>query len=84
MARLGLKQILGSLLVFILFAPIVLATGSPAFRLAIYQSEVAGVPLFPALVVALLLVLMVLVWVFSSTAFSEADAPFSDAKGDER
>jgi hypothetical protein len=72
MSRLGLKQILGSLLVCILFAPIVLATGSPSFRLAVYQTEVAGVPLFPVLVVALLLVLMVMVWIFSGSAFSDA------------
>jgi hypothetical protein len=73
MARLGLKQILGSLLVVILFAPIVLATGSPAFRWAVYGAELAGVPLFPLLVVALLLVLMVLVWIFSGAAFSDSE-----------
>jgi len=73
MSRLGLKQILGCLLVCLLFAPIVLATGSATFRLSLYSTEVAGVPLFPLLVVGLLVVLMVLMWIFSSTAFSDAD-----------
>lgn len=73
MAKLGLKQVLGSLLVWVLFAPVILATGSPAFRWGLYHKVVLGVPVFPLMVVALLLVLMVLMWIFSSAAFSETE-----------
>jgi hypothetical protein len=84
MSRLGLKQILGSLLVCILFAPVVLATGSASFRWGVYHTLVMGVPLFPVMVVALLLVLMVLVWIFSSTAFSAPEAQSAEVQGGEQ
>jgi hypothetical protein len=71
MARLGLKQVLGSLLVWVLFAPVILATGSKSFRLALYQGTVLGVPTFLAMVVALLLILMVFMWVLATAAFDD-------------
>ena len=81
MSRLGLKQILGCLLVCILFAPVVLATGSETFRGGVYHTLVMGVPLFPVMVVALLVVLMVLMWIFSSGAFSESDTQDAEVQG---
>jgi hypothetical protein len=71
MAKLGLKQVLGSILVWVLFAPVILATGSKDFRLAIYEGSTLGVPNFSFLVVALLLILTVLVWVFAGGAFGD-------------
>lgn len=73
MAKLGLRQILGSLFVWVLFLPVILATGSKAFRLAIYNGTVLGVPTFLFMVVALLLIFMVFMWILSSAAFDEAD-----------
>ncbi len=73
MARLGLKQILGSILVWVLFAPVILATGSKAFRLSIYDGTVFGIPTFLFMVVALLLILMVFMWILASSAFDDTD-----------
>jgi hypothetical protein len=80
MAKLSLKQVLCSLLVLILFSPVVLAVGSPRFRLSVYHSTFAGVPGFPLLVVGLLLVLMVMMWIFASAAFSDDDVQGSDPR----
>ena len=74
MAKLGLKQILGSILVWVLFAPVILATGSPAFRLSLYSGTVLGVPTFLFLVVALLLILMVFMWILAGAAFDDSDS----------
>ena len=71
MAKLGLKQVLGCILVWVLFAPVILATGSKSFRLSIYEGTVLGVPTFLLMVVALLLVLMIFMWVFASSAFDD-------------
>jgi len=79
MAKLGLKQILGSLFVWVLFLPVILATGSKAFRLAIYNGTILGVPTFLFMVVALLLIFMVFMWILSSAAFDE-----HDGQGDEQ
>jgi hypothetical protein len=79
MAKLGLKQILGSILVWVLFLPVILATGSKAFRLSVYDGTVLGVPTFLAMVVALLLIFMVSMWIFSAAAFDE-----TDGKGDDQ
>lgn len=84
MAKLGLKQILGSILVWVLFAPVILATGSPSFRLAIYQGTILGVPTFLLMVVALLLILMAFMWVLASATFDEADAGSEELRGDEQ
>jgi hypothetical protein len=73
MAKLGLKQILGSILVWVLFAPVILATGSKAFRLSIYDGTVFGIPTFLFMVVALLLILMVVMWILASSAFDDTD-----------
>jgi len=73
MAKLGLKQILGSIFVWVLFAPVILATGSKTFRLSIYDGTIFGVPAFLLLVVALLVILMAFMWVLASGAFDEAD-----------
>ena len=82
MATLGLKQILGSILVWVLFAPVILATGSKAFRLSLYEGNVFGVPTFLFMVVALLLVLMVFMWVLATSAFDEADGGPDELRGD--
>jgi hypothetical protein len=73
MAKLGLKQILGSILVWVLFAPVILATGSKSFRLSVYEGTVLGIPTFLFLVVALLLVLMVFMWILATSAFDDGD-----------
>ena len=74
MAKLGLKQILGSILVWVLFAPVILATGSKTFRLPVYDGTILGVPAFLLLVVALLVILMAFMWILASGAFDEADS----------
>ena len=73
MAKLGLKQIIGSILVWVLFAPVILATGSKSFRLSIYDGTVFGIPTFLFMVVALLLILMVFMWILASSAFDDTD-----------
>jgi hypothetical protein len=78
MAKLGLKQILGSILVWVLFAPVILATGSKTFRLPVYDGTILGVPAFLLLVVALLLILMVFMWILASGAFDADDAQEDD------
>ena len=78
MAKLGLKQILGSILVWVLFAPVILATGSKTFRLPIYDGTILGVPAFLLLVVALLVILMAFMWILASGAFDEADGQGDD------
>ena len=82
MAKLGLKQVVGSLLVWVLFAPVILATGSKSFRLAIYQGTVLGVPTFLFMVVAILLILMVYMWVLATSAFDDGqpEGPGGDAQ----
>ena len=75
MAKLGLKQILGSLFVWVLFLPVILATGSKAFRYSVYEGTILGVPTFLFMVVALLLIFMVFMWILSSAAFDEHDGP---------
>ena len=77
MAKLGWKQILGSIFVWVLFAPVILATGSQTFRLPIYSGTVLGVPTFLLLVVALLLILMVFMWILSATTLED------DSQGDQ-
>jgi hypothetical protein len=72
MAKLGLKQILGSIFVWVLFAPVILATGSASFRLSIYQGTVLGIPTFLFMVVALLVIFMVFMWILSSAAFDDS------------
>jgi len=79
MAKLGLKQILGSILVWVLFAPVILATGSKTFRLAVYNGTILGVPTFLFMVVALLVILMIFMWVLASATFDDMDG-----KGDEQ
>lgn len=82
MAKLGLKQILGILLIWVLFAPVILATGSKAFRLSIYEGTILGVPTFLFMVVALLLILMMFMWVVASSTFDETDSQSSESRGD--
>lgn len=82
MAKLGLKQILGSILVWVLFAPVILATGSKAFRLAVYNGTILGVPTFPLMVVALLLIFMAFMWILASGAFDDADGATDKLEGD--
>ena len=79
MAKLGMKQILGSILVWVLFAPVILATGSKTFRLAVYDGAILGVPTFLFMVVALLVILMAFMWFLASATFDE-----TDAKGDDQ
>ena len=78
MAKLGIKQILGSLLVWVLFAPVILATGSARFRLSLYEGTVLGVPTFLAMVVALLVILMAFMWFLASATFDETDSQGDD------
>ena len=73
MAKLGMKQILGSILVWLLFAPVILATGSQRFRLALYEGTVLGVPTFLFMVVSLLVILMAFMWFLASGTFDDAD-----------
>jgi hypothetical protein len=78
MAKLGMKQILGSILVWVLFAPVILATGSKTFRLAIYSGTILGVPTFLFMVVALLVILMAFMGLLATAAFDEADGQGDD------
>jgi hypothetical protein len=83
MAKLGLKQILGSILVWVLFLPVILATGSKTFRLAIYDGTVFGVPTFLFMVVALLVILMAFMWLLATAAFDEDGQP-EELRGDDQ
>ncbi len=71
MAKLGAKQIVCSLLVCLLLAPVVLAVGSPAFRFPVYRQAILCVPAFSALILGLIVLLVVLVWIFAGSAFSD-------------
>jgi hypothetical protein len=82
MAKLGLKQILGSLFVWVLFLPVILATGSKAFRFPVYDGTILGVPTFLFLVVALLLIFMVFMWILSAATFDDGDGPSEKPGGD--
>jgi 4-hydroxybenzoate polyprenyltransferase len=84
MAKLGWKQILGSILVWVLFAPVILATGSKSFRLAIYDGTILGVPTFLLLVVAVLLFLMAFMWFLASATFDDAADKAEAAAGDDQ
>ena len=78
MAKLGMKQILGSILVWVLFAPVILATGSKTFRLAAYSGTILGVPTFLFMVVALLVILMAFMGLLATAAFDDADGQGDD------
>ena len=84
MAKLGLRQVLGSILVWVLFAPVILATGSKSFRLAIYDGTVLGVPTFLFMVLALLVFLMAFMWVLASATFDDADDKAEALAGDDQ
>jgi hypothetical protein len=71
MAKLTGRQIWLSILVVLLFSPVVLASGSAAFRPAWYPDRLAGVPLSVWLVVVLILVFVGLVALFARAAFGE-------------
>ena len=73
MPRVQSKQVWLSLLVAALFAPIFLATGSAAFRPAWLDRALAGIPVFQLMVIGLVVLFTVLVWIFSSFAFGDAD-----------
>jgi hypothetical protein len=73
MAKLTGRQIWLSVLVFVLFTPVVLASGSAAFRPAWYPDRVAGLPLSVWLVVVLIAVFVALVTVFAWAAFGGAE-----------
>ena len=84
MAKLGWKQKLGSILVWVLFAPVILATGSKSFRLAIYDGTILGVPTFLLMVVALLVFLMAFMWFLASATFDEVEASVKELGGDDQ
>lgn len=70
MSKLSLRQVLLSLLVVVLFSPVVLATGSAAFRPALYSATFAGLPAFSLLVIGLLAVFMILVCILAASVFT--------------
>lgn len=71
MAKLTGRQIWLSILVMLLFAPVVLASGSADFRPAWYPERVAGLPLSVWIVVVLIVVFVGLVTLFARAAFGE-------------
>ena len=74
MARLNGRLIWLSLLVMVLFSPVVLASGSAAFRPGLYLARVGGVPLSVWLVVVLIAVFVGLVALFAHMAAGAAAA----------
>jgi hypothetical protein len=72
-ARLTLRQVLLSLLVIALFAPVYLSSGWAGLRPAWLPDRVAGVPLSTWLVLGLIAVFVALVCLFSRGAFGAAD-----------
>ena len=84
MAKLGWRQIVGGILVWVLFAPVILATGSPAFRLSIYRGTVLGAPTVLLMVVGLLVILMAFMWILSTAAFDEAEGRADELGEDDR
>ncbi len=72
MSRLTLRQVILSVLVMAVFAPVFLAVGSPAFRPAWLSNPVIGeIPASALVELAYLALFVVLVWVFSGSAFAE-------------
>lgn len=65
----GAAQVVLSLLLLALFAPVVLAVGSAAFRPAWLTTTVAGAPLGILWVLGSILVFIVLTWAFARMAF---------------
>ena len=72
MARVTSRQVWLSVLVILLFAPVVLASGSPSFRPAWYPTRAFGIPLSVWLVVGLIVVFVCLVALFARAAFGAA------------
>jgi hypothetical protein len=70
MSKLSLRQVLLSVLVVLLFSPVVLATGSAGFRPALYSATLGGLPAFSLLVIGLLLLFMVLVCILAASVFA--------------
>ena len=75
-SRLDASKIVYSMLVVILFAPVVLAVGSAQFRL--YSGTLAGVPTFAAVTSLLIVSFVGLCTFFSSRAFGEASHEHED------
>ena len=72
MARLSGRQVWLSVLVILLFAPVVLASGSASFRPAWYPMRVLGIPLSVWLVVGLIVIFVGLVALFARAALGAA------------
>jgi uncharacterized membrane protein (DUF485 family) len=72
MSRLRLRQVWLALLVMALFAPVALAVGTPVFRPAWLSAPLVGaVPASAVVVTGYILVLVVLVYVLSGSAFGD-------------
>jgi len=69
MAKLTARQVLLSLLLFVLFSPVFLPIGLPELRPAWFVSTVGGVAVYPLIVAVLIVVFVVLAWIFSRGAF---------------
>lgn len=68
----GVQKIALSLLLLALFAPVVLAVGSAAFRPAWLTTTVAGAPLSVLWVLGSILIFIVLTWTFARMTFVQA------------
>jgi hypothetical protein len=79
----GAIQVLLSLLLLLLFSPVVLAVGSPAFRPAWLDRPVAGMPPAVLWVLGSIAVFIVLTWIFARMAFARPPArPDAPEAGD--
>lgn len=67
------REIVLSLLLLLLFAPVVLAVGSAAFRPDWLLLKIAGVPLSVLWVLASILTFIGLTWLFAASIFSQAE-----------
>ena len=79
MAKLTARQVLLSLLLFVLFSPVFLPIGLPELRPAWFVSTIAGVAVYPLIVAALIVVFVVLAWIFSRGAFGASASSDEEA-----
>lgn len=80
MARVTGRQIWLTILVMVLFSPVVLASGSASFRPGWFVARLLGAPLSVWLVVALIAVFVALVAAFAKAAFGQAEPTDQDAR----
>jgi hypothetical protein len=81
MAKLTARQLILSLLLFVLFSPVFLPIGMPELRPAWFVSTIGGVAVYPLIVASLIVVFVILAWIFSRGAFGASTSRPDDEAG---